>query len=314
MIFATMGLKPLADEIARLGATLVNNLERLHSLVVEGTQNDERGTLLQHEINDAAWAIKTAAYQLQSEADPSVESEALLASAGADVFVEFARIINNRGGEFAALHATLAKFAAARRRALVGERQGQTPSTNSPAGAAGSGIAAGQPPGTGEMSIEPSSALFGGNPPPSSQAKLEDVSARSVFDVFISHASEDKDTIARPLYAALKARGFAVWFDEAELTLGDSLRRKIDDGLARCRYGIVILSPRFLEKNWPQKELDGLVALETQRGTKALLPIWHGVDSETLLKYSPTLVDRFAGDTRKGVDSLVAQIERVLAK
>ena len=80
------------------------------------------------------------------------------------------------------------------------------------------------------------------------------------YDVFISHASEDKEAIARPLYEALKARGLSVWFDEAELTLGDSLRRKIDDGLARCRYGIVILSPRFLEKEWPQRELDGLVA------------------------------------------------------
>ena len=134
------------------------------------------------------------------------------------------------------------------------------------------------------------------------------------FDVFISHASEDKKAIARPLYEALKARGLSVWFDEAELTLGDSLRRKIDDGLVRCRYGIVILSPRFLEKEWPQRELDGLVARETTSGQKALLPVWHDLDKQTLLRYSPTLADRLAADTRKGLDTLVAQIERVFAK
>jgi hypothetical protein len=134
------------------------------------------------------------------------------------------------------------------------------------------------------------------------------------YDFFISHASEDKEAIARPLYEALKARGLAVWFDEAELTLGDSLRRKIDDGLARCRYGIVILSPRFLEKEWPQRELDGLVARETASGQKALLPVWHDLDKQTLLRYSPVLADRLAADTRKGLGALVAQIERVLAK
>jgi len=135
-----------------------------------------------------------------------------------------------------------------------------------------------------------------------------------IYDVFISHASEDKEAIARPLYEALKARGLSVWFDEAELTLGDSLRRKIDDGLARCRFGIVILSPRFLEKEWPQRELDGLVARETASGQKALLPVWHDLDKQTLLLYSPTLADRLAVDTRKGLDAVVAQIERAVAK
>jgi len=66
-----------------------------------------------------------------------------------------------------------------------------------------------------------------------------------------------KDAIARPLYAELTAAGISVWFDEAVLEIGDSLRRKIDDGLIRCRYGVVILSPHFLRKHWPQREIDG---------------------------------------------------------
>jgi hypothetical protein len=96
------------------------------------------------------------------------------------------------------------------------------------------------------------------------------------YDVFLSHASEDKDAIVRPLYAALDAIGVSVWFDEAVLELGDSLRRKIDDGLARCRYGVVILSPRFLEKQWPQHELDGLVARESVNGTAERIPAEGG--------------------------------------
>ena len=134
------------------------------------------------------------------------------------------------------------------------------------------------------------------------------------FDLFLSHASEDKEAIARPLYTTLVAAGVSVWFDEAVLELGDSLRRKIDEGLARCRYGVVILSPRFLAKQWPQRELDGLVARETASGEKAILPIWHELDRDALLRYSPPLADRLAGRSEEGVSVLVEKILRVLGK
>lgn len=136
----------------------------------------------------------------------------------------------------------------------------------------------------------------------------------NILDVFISHASEDKDSIARPLYNELTRRGVSVWFDEASLELGDSLRRKIDDGLARCRFGVVILSPRFLAKEWPQRELDGLVARETTSGEKAILPVWHDLDAVTLAKYSPTLADRLAARSSDGVPQVAEKIIRVVKK
>jgi hypothetical protein len=77
------------------------------------------------------------------------------------------------------------------------------------------------------------------------------------WDVFISHASEDKEAIARPLADALKSKGLKVWYDDFSLTVGDSLRQSIDRGLSYSRYGVVILSPRFFEKHWPQQEQKG---------------------------------------------------------
>lgn len=56
------------------------------------------------------------------------------------------------------------------------------------------------------------------------------------FDVFISHASEDKATVVRPLAEALTDLDVDVWYDEFELRIGDSLRRKIDHGIARSRF------------------------------------------------------------------------------
>lgn len=70
------------------------------------------------------------------------------------------------------------------------------------------------------------------------------------YDVFISHASEDKDEVVRPLAHALKESGLSVWFDEFELRIGDSLRRKIDRGLANSRFGVIVLSRSFFEKGW----------------------------------------------------------------
>lgn len=125
-------------------------------------------------------------------------------------------------------------------------------------------------------------------------------------DVFISHASEDKDAIARPLAQALIAEGLTVWFDEYELRLGDRLRERIEDGLRRSRYGAVILSHNFFAKRWPQLELDGLFALEA--GATRILPIWHELTVEDVRQYSPILSERLAVSTEPGLDVVVKSV------
>ena len=116
------------------------------------------------------------------------------------------------------------------------------------------------------------------------------------YDFFISHASEDKDGFVRPLAKILSELGAKVWFDEFALKVGDSLRREIDIGLANSRFGIVVLSENFFKKAWPQRELDGLVALETQSQNR-ILPIWYEVSKDEVARYSPMLADIIALDT-----------------
>ena len=132
------------------------------------------------------------------------------------------------------------------------------------------------------------------------------------LDVFLSHASEDKDAIARPLYQALIEAGLTVWFDEAALRLGDRLRRKIDGGLARCNYGVFIISPNFLNKEWPQIELDGLAAREIAGGKTIILPIWHDIGQAAIAQKSPTLADRVAAKSTEGIPALVEKIIQVV--
>lgn len=130
-------------------------------------------------------------------------------------------------------------------------------------------------------------------------------------DVFISHASEDKEEIARPLAEALRERGLSVWYDEFTIKLGDSLRRTIDQGLKESKYGIVILSHNFFAKDWPQKELDGLTARE-RNGKKIILPIWHNITKEEIEEYSPTLAGLYAAKTKDGIPKIIDMIMEVL--
>jgi hypothetical protein len=131
------------------------------------------------------------------------------------------------------------------------------------------------------------------------------------WEVFISHASEDKEAVARPLANHLAALGVRVWLDESELRLGDSLRAAIDAGLSQSRYGVVILSPNFFAKNWTKAELDGLFAKEAE-GNKAILPIWHNVSHDQVRGQSPILAGRFAIDTNKGLANVAKAIVKVI--
>lgn len=131
------------------------------------------------------------------------------------------------------------------------------------------------------------------------------------YDVFISHASEDKDSFVRPLAEELSFKGVSVWYDEFTLTVGSSLRRSIEKGLIASRHGIVVLSPDFFKKEWPQKELDGLNALEDEVRT-VILPIWHKVTKVDVLQYSPILADRVAINTSSGIQHVVSELLKVI--
>ena len=128
------------------------------------------------------------------------------------------------------------------------------------------------------------------------------------YDVFISHASEDKDEVVRPLAQALQDGGLSVWYDEFELRIGDSLRQSIDTGISASRFGIVVLSKAFFDKGWPNYELDGLVTMAVN-GEQTLLPIWHNITKDAVVSYSASLADKVARNTTSHtVEDIAAEI------
>lgn len=130
------------------------------------------------------------------------------------------------------------------------------------------------------------------------------------WDVFISHAFEDKEFV-RELATSLRRKGLKVWFDEFELKTGDGLTRTIDHGLTESRYGIVVLSTNFFSKEWTQKELGALTSRET-KDEKVLLPIWYKITKEQIAKYSPMLADRIAIKSDVGIEKIVETLYSVI--
>jgi hypothetical protein len=130
-------------------------------------------------------------------------------------------------------------------------------------------------------------------------------------DVFISYASEDRLEVARPLAELLISFGVSVWYDEFDLKMGDNLRRKIDAGLAECRFGIAVISEHFFAKHYPQIELDGLAQREVG-GEKVILPIWVAIDERGVRGRSPSLADRIAARWEDGLATVALKVLEVV--
>ena len=133
------------------------------------------------------------------------------------------------------------------------------------------------------------------------------------FDVFISHATEDKDDVARPLASLLKEFGLRVWFDEFEFRIGDNLIAKLNAGIDESRSGILILSTDFFGKNWTEHELIRLENLAVT-GNRVLFPIWHKITESEVREYRASLAEIFGRSTATHtVEEIAHEIYEVIS-
>jgi TIR domain len=134
----------------------------------------------------------------------------------------------------------------------------------------------------------------------------------SKADVFISHATEDKENVARPLAKGLRRRRLAVWFDEFSLRPGDELQRSIEEGLRTSRAGVAVLSSAYFSRRWPRLELEALLGREAMDGKPVLIPVWHGVTHGEVYNYSPIVAGRYALLTSRGIRYVLRKIAEEL--
>jgi len=128
-------------------------------------------------------------------------------------------------------------------------------------------------------------------------------------DIFISYASEDKETIVEPLLKAPVIRGaLSVWYDEIMIKPAQSIRESIDAGLRQSSCIVLILSHTYLRKRWPKRELSA--AMHTG---KVIFPIWHGITASHVKRLAPTLCDIKALDSSIGPQIITEAITDLLS-
>jgi len=96
-----------------------------------------------------------------------------------------------------------------------------------------------------------------------------------MYDVFISHASEDKEDIARPIYDACESLGITAFLDEKEIDWGDSLTEVLNHALGKSKFFLAILSDNSIDKKWPRREINTALARQIE-GHQKFLPLLVG--------------------------------------
>lgn len=132
---------------------------------------------------------------------------------------------------------------------------------------------------------------------PLSNENLFDSNNTEEYDVFVSHATEDKESFCDEFSNILKDQyGLNVWYDSVSIQWGDSIRTEIDKGLKKSKFGVVILSRSYIKKYWTNYELEGLFQRESNGG-KLILPIWHDITKKEVQDFSPSLAGKMAMNT-----------------
>lgn len=136
------------------------------------------------------------------------------------------------------------------------------------------------------------------------------------YDAFISHAWGDKEAFVDELVDEMRKAGISVWYDTSKISWGDSMRQRIDDGLRKSKFGVVVLSPNYIAegKYWTKAELNGLFQLESING-KTLLPIWYNLNKQDVINFSPIIADKKALTTASmTAQEIAAELAALLQK
>lgn len=127
--------------------------------------------------------------------------------------------------------------------------------------------------------------------------------------VFLCHGSEDKSVVRR-LATDLSAHGVEVFFDEWEITAGDSLRRRIEEGFGRCTHFVAVLSATSIKKPWVNAEMDAGFVQKLERQAK-FIPLRLGLEVEELSPLLSALRSPSIDDYANALPRLVSDLHGI---
>lgn len=139
--------------------------------------------------------------------------------------------------------------------------------------------------------------------------------ADKAVDVFVSHASSDKEDFVDSLVTNMKDSGINVWYDSESIGWGESIRRGIDNGIQNARFCMVIISKDFMERYWTQYELDSIFQKDATENNNILLPVWHDITKEEIAAKSHHLTGRKAlNSSEDSIEDITFMLLKLLNK
>ena len=135
------------------------------------------------------------------------------------------------------------------------------------------------------------------------------------YDVFISYVQSDSSEYVDKLEIALKQYDIQVWRDKSNMRIGQSMTQAIENGLAKSKLAIVVISPNYLHKYWTNFELDGIFSKQGITGEQMILPVWNNVSAEEIASKRPSLANLLAWNTSiDTVDEIAQSMTGLLCK
>ncbi len=138
---------------------------------------------------------------------------------------------------------------------------------------------------------------------------------QGTFDVFISYASKDEKEIVEPLVAAMKKRNIKVWRDREQISWGDSVEKKIGEGLRKSRYVVVVLSRDYIQSRWAMEEYRTVVNEQISSGSVRILPLLHGTENDVPIIFDSVQFlrdrrfERWTGNPEPVITALLTRLE-----
>jgi len=134
-------------------------------------------------------------------------------------------------------------------------------------------------------------------------------------DIFLCHAREDKAAVVETLAFELERRGISCWIDEAQIRLGQSITEQVNEGLKTSRYVVVVLSPAFMAKNWPKRELWAAINMEASSGEVKVICVLSGTheDMRLIIQALPILNDKLYARWDGAADLVARDLQRAIS-
>jgi hypothetical protein len=124
--------------------------------------------------------------------------------------------------------------------------------------------------------------------------------------LFISYSSRDRDFVST-LAAELKSFGVEVWWDKWEMKVGDSINKKIQEGISSSGWLAIILSPNSVKSPWVERELNSALTRELESKEVFVLPILYQ-ECEIPLFLKEKIYADFRGSFHDGIATLLARV------